>query len=217
MTSLRIIIVGGGRVGYHTARHLHEQDHDVVLVEHNERRAQEISDDYFATVITGDGARPDVLRQADPASADAIAGLTPNPGANIGACVLAQRINPDIRTVIRVSSPEGMEGYQEVVDQVVFPERAGAHVASNAILGEAVHSMEALPGELDIVEVEVAEGAPVAGRALAKIRFPEGALVVSDEDGDAVAGSETTLSPGERYLVATEPGVADEVMNLMRG
>jgi trk system potassium uptake protein TrkA len=217
MTSLRIIIVGGGRVGYHTAEHLDDQDHDVVLIEHNERRAQEISDAYFATVIMGDGARPDVLRQADPAAADVIAGLTPNPGANLGACVLAQRMNPDIRTVIRVSTPEGVEGYHEVVDQVVFPERAGAHVASNAILGEAIQTMEALPGELDIVEVEVAEGAPVAGKTLAEIRFPRGALVVSDEDGDTVAGSDTTLEPGKRYLIATEPGVADEVMNLIRG
>jgi trk system potassium uptake protein TrkA len=217
MTALRIIIVGGGRVGYHTAEHLHDQDHDVVIIEHNRRRAEEISDAYFATVINGDGARPDVLRQADPASADAIAGLTPNPGANLGACVLAQRMNPDIRTVIRVASPEGVEGYHEVVDQVVFPERAGANVASNAILGEAIHTMETLPGELDVVAVEVAEGAPVAGKTLAEIRFPTGALVVSDENGDRVAGSDTTLDPGERYLVATEPDVADEVMNLMRG
>lgn len=217
MTSLRIIIVGGGRVGYYTAKHLHEQDHDVVVIEHNERRAQEISDAYFATVITGDGARPDVLRQADPESAHAIAGLTPNPGANLGACVLAQRMNPDIRTVIRVLTPEGVDGYHEVVDHVVFPERAGAHVASNAILGEGVHSMEALSGELNVVEVEVSEDAPVAGKTLAEVRFPEGALVISNENGDRVAGSETTLSPGERYLVATEPAVADEVMNLMRG
>jgi trk system potassium uptake protein TrkA len=49
------------------------------------------------------------------------------------------------------------------------------------------------------------------------VRFPAGTLIVSDGDGHRVARSDTTLTPGSRYIVAVEPDVADEVMNLMRG
>jgi trk system potassium uptake protein TrkA len=65
--------------------------------------------------------------------------------------------------------------------------------------------------------VRVAEGAPAAGKQLADVRFPAGTLIVSDDDGNRIARSDTTLTPGSRYVVAVEPDVADEVMNLMRG
>jgi Trk K+ transport system NAD-binding subunit len=44
-----------------------------------------------------------------------------------------------------------------------------------------------------------------------------GSLAVSDAVGRHVTHPETTLDPGETYVVAVEPDVLDEVMNLMRG
>ncbi|MFQ3318621.1 MAG: trk system potassium uptake protein TrkA [Natronomonas sp.] len=217
MGDLRIIIVGAGRVGFHTAEHLSDGGHTVVVIEQDERRCQQLSEAYFATVIEGDGARPDVLEQANPADADIIAGLTPNPGTNLAACVLAERRNEDIRTVIRVNTSNSVEEYAEVVDETVFPERAGAHVATNAIVGAEMQSIEAPPGALNIVEVEVAEDAPIDGRKLSEISLPRGSLVIGDATGDEIASSDTTLVADNRYLVAVEPSVVDEVRNLFRG
>jgi trk system potassium uptake protein TrkA len=214
---LRVIVIGGGRVGYHTARLLDDRGHTVVVIERNSERCERIADAYFATVIEGDGTRPDILRQADPENADAVVGLTPNPGANLGACVLAMRMNPGIRTAIRVSTPEGAEGYEEVVDATVFPERAGARAAVNAIAGDDVQTLEGLPGELEVVEIRVREGSPVAGRALQEVALPHGSLVFSDADGDRIATSETVLEVGRTYLVGVEPEVADEVRQLFHG
>ena len=47
--------------------------------------------------------------------------------------------------------------------------------------------------------------------------LPDGALIVSDANGERVARSDTTLTVGHRYVVAVEPDVADEVMNLLQG
>nr|WP_255151634.1 TrkA family potassium uptake protein [Halorarius halobius] len=214
---LRVILVGGGRVGYHAAQALHDRGHDVVIVERDPDRCERLADAYFATVIEGDGTRPDILRQADPESADAIVGLTANPGSNLGACVLAARVNPDIRTAIRVATPEGAEGYEEVVDATIFPERSGARAAVNAITGDTVRSVETLPGELEVAEMRVLEGAPVAGRSLAEVALPRGSLVVSDAAGDHVPHPDTVLEAGRTYLVAVEPDVADEVRQLFQG
>jgi len=65
--------------------------------------------------------------------------------------------------------------------------------------------------------VRVAEGAPAAGKQLSEVRFPAGTLVVSDGDGNRIARPDTTLTAGRRYVVAVEPDVADEVMNLLQG
>ncbi len=67
------------------------------------------------------------------------------------------------------------------------------------------------------MNIRVAEGAPAAGKQLSEIRFPAGTLIVSDDDGNRIARPEMTLTPGSSYVVALEPDVADEVMNLMRG
>lgn len=67
------------------------------------------------------------------------------------------------------------------------------------------------------IQIRVKEGAPAAEKELQEIRFPSGTLVISDDEGLRIARPDTRLSPGKRYLVAVEPDVANEVMNLLRG
>jgi trk system potassium uptake protein TrkA len=214
---LRVIVVGGGRVGFHATELLEAQGHRVVVVERDPTRCEEIADAYVASVIEGDGTRPDVFRQADPERADAVVALTPDAGTNLGVCVLASRFNPEIRTVMRVATPAGAEGYAEVVDETIFPERAGARLAVNAVTEGAMRAVESLPGELEILEIMVTEASPMADRTLSEVSLPHGSLVVSAADGDRIASADTTLESGRTYLVAAEPDVTDEVRQLFQG
>lgn len=214
-TDLRVVVVGSGRVGLRTARILDDRGHDVVIVERNPERVENAADAYVATVIEGDATRPRVLEQADLQRSDVLAALTNTMGTNVSVCTMAKRRNPEIRTVMRSVHPEDEE-YDGYADAVVFPEGAGARVAVNAIEG-GVEALEGLTGDLDLLQLEVEEDAPVAGRALAKVNLPRGSLVVGDAAGDHVATAETELEVGETYLVAAEPAVADEVLQLFRG
>jgi len=72
-------------------------------------------------------------------------------------------------------------------------------------------------GTLDIMQIRVDEDAPAAGKTLSDVRFPTGTLVISDDDGERIARPDTTLTPGKRYVVAVEPDVVDEVLQLLRG
>nr|WP_245902898.1 TrkA C-terminal domain-containing protein [Salinigranum rubrum] len=99
---------------------------------------------------------------------------------------------------------------------MLFPERAGARVAANERLGSDVRTLADVTGTLDIVQSRVREGAPAAGRTLKEVRFPAGTLVVSDDNGERIARPETTLEPDKQYVVAVEPDVVDEVLNLLR-
>ncbi|PSQ42890.1 potassium transporter Trk [Halobacteriales archaeon SW_7_68_16] len=214
---LRVVIVGASRVGFHAARGLNGHGHDVTVIERDEDRCDEVSDAYVATVIRGDGTRPDILRQADLERADAIAALTPNAGSNLAVCVLATRMEPSLRTVMRVSTPEGAESYEEIVDETIFPERAGARAAVNAITGNAFQSAEVLPGDLEVLGIRVMTDSPVAGKTLADVALPAGSLVISNADGGAIPTPETKLKPGRTYLVAVEPAVSEEVRQLFQG
>ena len=214
--NLDIIIAGGGRVGFQTAELLANRGHDVTIVETEERVVSEIADEWVATVIRGDATDPDIIEQAGVDRADAIAALTGETGLNLAVCLAALELQPEIRTVARIDRAAA-ESYTRFVDAILFPERAGARVAANEIVGSDVQTLVDMTGDLEIMLVRVAEGAPAAGKRLADVRLPAGALVVSDDDGTRIARSDTTLTPGSRYVVAIEPDVADEVMNLMRG
>ncbi|MDH5019717.1 FAD-dependent oxidoreductase [Halobacterium rubrum] len=86
----RFVIAGGGRVGLQTAENLADQGHEVVLVESDEDRVEELSDAYTGLVIHGDATRPSILKQTDLTRADAIAALTDETGTNLAICMEAQ-------------------------------------------------------------------------------------------------------------------------------
>jgi len=213
---LQVIVAGGGRVGFQTAELLADRGHDVTIIERDEDVCEDVSEAWIATVIEGDATNPEMLEQADVAGADVVAALTGETGLNLAVCLAAKELAPGIRTVARIERASG-EAYTRFVDAVLYPERAGARVAVNEIVGSDVQTLADVTGTLDIMEVRVAEDAPAAGRQLTDINFPTGALVISDDDGERIARPDTTLTAGKRYVVAVEPDVVDEVMRLMRG
>jgi trk system potassium uptake protein TrkA len=211
-----IIIAGGGRVGFQTAELLAARDENVTIIEQNEDRVAEIADAWIATVIQGDASDPNILEQAGIDGADTIAALTELTGLNLAVCLLATQLTNGVRTVARVDQEtEGV--YDRFVDAVVYPEEAGARVAANKTVGKEVHTLASVTGNIEILEVRIAEGAPAAGRTLADVSFPAGTLVISGEDGNQISQPDTTMTPGSQYVVAVEPGVVDEMLQLMRG
>jgi trk system potassium uptake protein TrkA len=213
---LDVVVAGGGRVGFQTARLLADRGDDVTIVEQDRDVVDDIADEWVATVIRGDATDPDILEQAGVADADVVAALTGEGGQNLAVCLLAAELAPEIRTVARIERASN-ESYARFVDAVVFPEHAGARRAADEIVGHDVLTLSDVTSTLDIVQVRVAEGAPAAGKTLSEVRFPAGTLVVSSEEGERIARPDTTLRPGKRYVVAVEPDVAEEVLNLLRG
>lgn len=215
-TNLRVVIAGGGEVGLRTARFLHDRGCSVVIIEKDERRCEELTDEYIATVIAGDAARPGVLRQADLDSSDVIAALTHHEPTNFAICQAANSM-ADIRTVLRTEQDPD-ELYVEYVDGFVFPEHHGARVAANEIVGGVgVRTIEEITGDLEIMEIEVSDAAPAANKRLDQVRLPRGSLIISDARGGRIGGPDMVLEAGDRYIVAIESEVADEVLNLLRG
>lgn len=217
---LRVIVVGGGHVGFHTAEHLHRRGHDVVIIESDHRRCQELNDEYLATVIEGDATHPSILEQAQPERSDAVASLIGDAtGTNIGICKTAEELAPGIKTLARVDHDAGHE-YEGLVDATVFPEKLAAHVATNHVVeitGGGVRTIEEVTDDLELIEIEVTEDAPAAGKHFSEIRFPDGSLVIQRQGDDRLASGESVLTPGERYILATMPESADELVRLLRG
>ena len=60
-TRMKIIIVGAGKVGYYTAKHLCQEDNDVVIIDKNQEVLQKAADDLDVMCIRGSGLSTRVL------------------------------------------------------------------------------------------------------------------------------------------------------------
>ena len=207
-----VILVGGGRVGRRTAEILGDYDYEISVIERDADRCERLADDRLGTITHGDATDPNVLEQAGLKQADVFAVLTGDTDANLSLCATVEERADGIRTVARTDRESESA---DLADSVVSPEAAGAKAVADEVLGRNIRSLRAATGNLDVIEVEVDQGAPAAGKRLDEVLFPSGNQVVSGADGTDIAGPATELQPGRRYIVATEPSVADDVRKLM--
>ena len=84
------MILGGGRIGFNTARELCEKKFNVSLIEKNKEKAFEISELLpNALIIHGDGRNAELLDEENLSSMDAFISVTENSETNIMSCLMA--------------------------------------------------------------------------------------------------------------------------------
>jgi trk system potassium uptake protein TrkA len=209
------VIAGGGRVGFRVAEFFEQRGHRVTIIEQDPDRARKRESDDIA-LVAGDATKPSVLSTALTEETTVIGALTNSDSTNLAVCLAARRFQPDIRTVARVTDADGDE-YEQLVDEVVFPERASVKTAVNALSGSDVRTLEDVTGEMEVFDISVAAHSPVAGQLLNEVELPAGSLVISGAGGERTATSETRLEAGERYIVAADPDASDAAISAFRG
>ncbi len=218
-TDLRLLIAGGGRVGWKTAELLLDYGHEPVIIERDDDLVADLKDGTakYTTVVGGDAVQQDTLRDAGIDKADVVLALTQTTGTNVAICESARELVPSVRTVARLHREPTEEDESDHVDEFVFPEHAGARVAVDLALGAPVQPIADLTTHLEVVALEATADAPAAGKALADVLIPTEATVIADMDSEELADGEMVVTPGDRYLIATKPTVADDLKKLFRG
>ena len=212
----RIVIAGGGRVGFRVAQFFTQRGSEVTIIEKDPDQLDEEEESDSITVARGDATNPAVLSSALTDDTTVIGALTDSDSTNLAVCLAARTFQSDIRTVARITNADTDE-YKQLVDEVVFPERASVKTAVNALSGSDVRTFEEVTGEMEVFDIRVAADSTVAEQRLADIDLPGGSLVISGAGGERTATSETRLEAGERYIVATDPDAADSVIAAFRG
>lgn len=210
-----MVIAGGGRVGFRVAEFFKQRGHSVTVIEQDPDRAHEQDSDDIEIVID-DATHPSVLSNVITEETTVIGALTDSDSTNLAVCLAAKTFQPDIRTVARITKADDEE-FEQLVDEVVFPERASVKTAVNALSGSDVQTFEDVTGKMEVFDIRVASESPIAGQLLDDADLPEGSLVISGAGGERTATSETRLEAGERYIIAADPAAADSVISAFRG
>lgn len=101
---MKIIIIGCGKVGRTLAQQLSEEQHDIVLVDTNMQKLQEVTEEIDAMTLTGNGASIGVQKEAGVEDADMLIAVTNSDELNLLCCLIAKKVSK-CETVARVRNP----------------------------------------------------------------------------------------------------------------
>jgi trk system potassium uptake protein len=146
---MRILILGGGEVGYLIAQRLIREGNEVTLVEADRQRAERLDGDLDARVVYGSGASIETLNQAGLAKTEMLMALTSSDEVNLLACLIAQVNSSVLYKVARVRTHE-VDAWKEVcqragvrIDLIIHPETE---------MADRVMPVLHLPGVSDILD-----------------------------------------------------------------
>jgi Trk K+ transport system NAD-binding subunit len=105
-------------------------------------------------VVTGDARLPGVLEQAHVATARAVVAVTGDDAVNLGVALLAEKINPRVRTVVRLFDAGLAEKVQEHldVDVAMGAARVAAPMFVAAALEDGVAAAVVSGGSLHVLK-----------------------------------------------------------------
>ncbi|HBA63234.1 MAG TPA: Trk system potassium transporter TrkA [Lachnospiraceae bacterium] len=101
---MNIIIIGCGKVGLTLAEQLCEEKHNVVLIDNNASKLQEISEELDALRIVGNGSSIHTQIEADVQNADLLIAVTGSDELNLLCCLIAKKAGK-CYTIARVRNP----------------------------------------------------------------------------------------------------------------
>jgi trk system potassium uptake protein TrkA len=202
---MKVIIVGIGDIGYELTRDLTRSgSHEVVLIDSNEARCKDLSEQFDAFVLEGDGTHPELLQKALIEESDALVASTNSDALNTVIAMLAKRFG--VPTVIVKLKDLGLRAAcQEMgVAQIIAPSISAAAEILAALHGFGRPDLSLVTrGGLRFVELEVQA---IDGISLADLNVPDGVLVLTVVRGEEVllARGKTQVQPGDLLLLLVE-------------
>ena len=222
---MRIIIVGGGGVGFALARLLSGENQDVIVIEKNHELARSINEELDVMVSFGNGASVNTLEKAGIKNAEMLIAVTEVDEINMVACMLAKKYNVPI-TVARVRNPEYYEGSsiltneQLGVDIFINPERVAAYEIAKLIRTPNVGDTEYFAkGQVKMVSFIVDGSAKLIEQPLYKLPLPQETIVAAIErkQGDIIVpGGNDIIFPGDKVFILGKKWVLNDISWLLQ-
>ena len=196
----RVMIAGGGNIGAGLARIL-ETNHEVKLIEHSVKRANQLASELDNTIVFhGDSSDQELLVEEHIDQFDVFIAVTNDDEANIMSSLLAKRLGVRKTMVLIQRSAYIDLVHGSNIDIAMSPQHATisallTHVRKGTI--ENVYSLRG--GAAEAIEI-VAKGdensSKVVGRAIKSIKLPPGTTI-----GAIVRGNEVLIAHSNTMIM----------------
>ncbi|MGS4871429.1 Trk system potassium transporter TrkA [Streptococcus sp. Z556] len=205
---MKIVLVGGGKVGFALCRSLVAENHDVVLIEQNEAVLNHIVSRFDIMGLLGNGADFTILEQAGVQECDIFIALTEHDEVNMISAVLAKKMGAK-ETIVRVRNPEYSNSYFKEKNilgfsLIVNPELLAARAIGNIIDFPSALSVERFAGgRVSLMEFVVKDASGLCQMPISEFRKKFDVIVCALERNHEliIPGGEMTLQDKDRIFV----------------
>ena len=206
---MKIILVGGGKVGFALCRSLVAEKHDVLLIEQNEAVLNHIVSRFDIMGLLGNGADFAILEQAGVQECDIFIALTEYDEVNMISAVLAKKMGAK-ETIVRVRNPEYSNAYFKEKNilgfsLIVNPELLAARAISNIIDFPNALSVERFAGgRVSLMEFVIKDSSGLCQMPISDFRKKFGNIIVCAMERDhqlMIPSGDVTIQDKDRIFV----------------
>lgn len=172
---MNIIIAGDGEVGFHLAKMLSGENHNITIVDPHQELLKMIETHTDLMTITGDSTSISVLEQANVRKADLLISVVHDEKVNLVTCMLGSKLGAK-RTIARINNTEYLTSENRIlmrslgIEAMVCPER----IASKELVRllnqtAATEIFDFSEGRLSLFLIKLDEKARVLNKTLNQI------------------------------------------------
>lgn len=173
---MKIVIAGAGDMGFHLAKLLSTEQHDIVLIDSN----QDVLD-YAAThldVITvkGDSSSLSVLTDSNVGNANLLLAVTASEKNNIVTAIIAKKMGAR-QTVARISNAEYLEPEQKAsfmelgIDKLISPVLLASQEVERLLeISEATDHFSFEGGMISVIGITLDDSSQLVNRSLTEVK-----------------------------------------------
>jgi trk system potassium uptake protein TrkA len=199
-----ILIGGGGQVGYYLTKGLLQQGHEVVLLDKDPRRVDQLREELGTAVGRGDACEARVLDEFGCLRADMVIAVTGDDEDNLVICQVAKARFNVASTIARVNNPRNEALFRRLgIDLTISPTQQILHMIEAQLPHHTlVPLMTLTQAGLGLVELTVPPESRAAGQTIRALGLPKSiniALVVRGEENITPSG-DTVIHPEDRIF-----------------
>ena len=182
--SKKILIIGGGNIGYNLAKNLEEtlETIRVKIVEKDKARAEYLANELNNTIIiNGNGLDEEVLTEANLDEAETVLALTNDDEDNLMVSVLVEKFTKDKkeindkRTMALINKPNYSLLQSSLrIDDLIDPRmNTVSSILKHIHKGTIENAYTISNGEYEVIEAEIIETSELINKELKNSNFPE--------------------------------------------
>lgn len=215
-----IVIIGGGKVGYYLAKQLLQDGHEVLVIEKDRKKADNIAQEMGEIALRGDGTETFVMEEAGLRRADLVVAVTGDDEDNLMICQMAKKKFSVKRTIARINNPKNEHIFKVlgIDDTVSTTDLILAQIEREIPAHSLIHLLTLRDAGVTFVEAKVPEDSPAVGKTLQALKIPEDCvipLLIRNGKG-IVPHGETVLAAGDEVIAVTtidHENVLERILN----
>jgi trk system potassium uptake protein TrkA len=216
----RIMILGGGRIGFYVAKTLEEESLSVKIIERDVERCKFLLKSLKKSVILhGDGSDQKLLEEENINDMDVFAAISNNEELNIMASMLAKSLGVNKVIAIVNRSDYLPLAYNLGIEAVLSPRLITASTILRYVRSGNILSLTTIAeGKAEIMEAEAKDGSILIGKTLKEVELPKKTLIGAIVRGDNVIipSGDDKIANNDKLIIFTLQESIRQVEKLLK-